>query len=135
MKTRNLFKLRHDQKAENRTMAPNWNAGIFTFPSLFLPGERRQAADRLSRQSGTRHQCPRLLGHGVSVLFDGLLVESVSLRRLRRSSCGGDLLGYRVELGNRAVGEEHLRFLARDDTGARRRAPLAQASTRTLKPP
>jgi hypothetical protein len=39
----------------------------------------------------------RLLSHGAGMLLDGLLVERGDLSRVGHSSCGGDLLGHRVD--------------------------------------
>jgi hypothetical protein len=60
-----------------------------------------------------------LLGHGVGVLLDGFLVQSVDLRHLGDSPRGGDLVGHLVERLPGATGEEDVCPLAGEGTGNR----------------
>jgi len=53
------------------------------------------------------------------VLVDGLLVESIDLRCLGRSSNSADLCGHLVKRGPGALGEEDLRPFAGEGTSHR----------------
>jgi hypothetical protein len=51
------------------------------------------------------------------VLVDGFLVKSVDFRCLSHASCGGNLPGHLVKLGESAAGKEDLRSLTGEGTG------------------
>ena len=53
------------------------------------------------------------------MLLDGLLVESIDLRRFGHPTCTRDLLGHLVERGTGATGEEDVCPLAGEGAGDR----------------
>jgi len=61
----------------------------------------------------------RLRGHGIGVLADRPLVERIDLSGFGHSPGRADIPGDRVELGQRATGEEDCRPFAREGAGHR----------------
>src|SRR5258708_35538784 len=62
---------------------------------------------------------PRFLFYRAGVVLDGLLVESIDLRRLRSSTCGDDLLRRPFDRTEVATRQKDLRALAGKCTGYR----------------
>src|SRR5918998_2968948 len=60
-----------------------------------------------------------LPGHGICVLLDGLLVQSIHLSRLRYPTSGADLFGHLLEGGEGSTGEEDVCPLAGEGAGHR----------------
>jgi hypothetical protein len=74
-----------------------------------------QDADGVERDvDGTR-----LCRHRIGVRVDGVPVKRVDFRRVGHTSCGGNVLGHMVKLGERATGKEDPRSLTCEGTGDR----------------